>query len=152
MALNKTIVLGSTKANKWLVGFSAVIFLLNAGFHIYFGLQDDPFRFVLGILFLAATIYYFFYASIGFSSNSKYSPKVRVDESTVVFRNSVWKPSKRIKWSDISTIAFHSYQIDFETKRGSISFSYDSSADVSKSIKHTIREFAEMKGIEVIGG
>ncbi len=152
MALNKTIVLGSTKANKWLFGFSAVIFLLNAGFHVFYGLQDDPFRFVLGILFLAATIYYFFYASVGFSPNSKYSPKVRVDESTVVFRNSVWKPSKRMKWSDISTITFHSYQIDFDTKKGPVTFSYNASADVSKSIKQMIRESAEMKGIEVIGG
>lgn len=154
--MNKTILIGhnnkfSAYANKWLFILMGILFLVNGGLNISYYPQEIL-RPLFGILTLMSGIFYFFYGLIGFSVNSKYSLKVKVDKSTIELKNSLWKASTKLNWSDISSIQFQPFEVIFGLKDTSNSFSYASNADVSIEIKQTLREFAESRGIEVIGG
>lgn len=154
--MSKTILIGmnnkfSAKANKWLFSLTGLLFLVNGGFNIYSN-NLQPFRIILGILMLIGGIYYVFYGLFGFSHNSKLATKVKVNDYMIELKNSLWKPSTTIKWADLSSIKFQSYEIIFQLEGSSNSFSYNANSDVSKTIKQTIREFAERKNIEVVSG
>ena len=154
--MGKTILVGmnnkfSASANKWLFSLTGLLFLISGGFNIYTN-NLEPFGFILGILMLIGGCYYVFYGLFGFSENSKFASKVKVDESMIELKNSLWKPSVTLKWADLSSIKFQPYEIIFQLQDSSNSFSYNSNSDISRTIKQTIREFAEQKEIEVIGG
>jgi hypothetical protein len=154
--MGKTILIGmnnkfSAKANKWLFLLTALIFFINGGFNIYSN-NPEPFRLVLGILMLIGGCYYVFYGLFGFAENSRFASKGKVDDSTIELKNSFWKPSTKLKWAQLSSIEYKPYEIIFKSGKSSSSFSYNSNADVSLAIKQTIRDFAERKNIEVIGG
>ena len=154
--MGKTILVGmnnkfSASANKWLFSLTGLLFLISGGFNIYTN-NLEPFGFILGILMLIGGCYYVFYGLFGFSENSKFASKVKVDESMIELKNSLWKPSVTLNWADLSSIKFQPYEIIFQLQDSSNSFSYNSNSDISRTIKQTIREFAEQKEIEVIGG
>ncbi|MEQ8238388.1 MAG: hypothetical protein RIA69_04205 [Cyclobacteriaceae bacterium] len=155
--MKKVIIIGmnnkfSTKVNRWFSILTGLLFIVNGTMNIYRGGDLKLLGIILGILMLAGACYYLFYGILGFAENSKFSPKVKVDESEIELKNSLWKPSQKLHWADLSTIHFQSYQILFELKDQTMSFSYHANPDVSKEIKQTIREFAEQKGIQVVGG
>jgi hypothetical protein len=154
--MSKTILIGmnnkfSASANKWLFSLTGLLFLVNGGFNIYSN-NLEPFGLILGILMLIGGCYYVFYGLFGFSENSKFASKLKVDDLTIELKNSLWKPSTKLKWSQLSSIKFQSYEIIFQLGNSSSSFSYNSNSDVSIAIKQTIRDFAERKNVEVIGG
>jgi len=154
--MSETIVIGmpnefSANTNKWLFSITGLFFLINGTMFIYENILK-PFGMVLGVLELVGGLYYIFYGLFGFLENSKFAPKLKIDESIIELKNSVWKPSKRLNWSDVSSIKFQSFEVIFQLKNSTSTFSYNSNADVSITIKQTIRKFAERKKIEIIGG
>lgn len=154
--MSKTIIIGmnnkfSAAANKWLFSLTGLLFFVNGGFNIYAN-HIEPIGLVLGVLMLFGGCYYMFYGLFGFSKNSKFACKVKVDDSTIELKNSFRKPSTKLKWTQLSSIKFQPYEIIFQLGNSSCSFAYNSNSDVSIAIKQTIRDFAEQKNIEVIGG
>jgi hypothetical protein len=154
--MKKTILIGmnnkfSANANKWLFSLTGLLFLGNGALSIYSNIFE-PIGLVIGIFTLFGGLFYSFYGLFGFSENSKFASRVSVDNSTIEIKNSIWKPSFKLNWSDLSSIEFQSYQVTFNSNGAINSFSYRSNADVSKTIKQTIREFAERKNIAVTGG
>jgi hypothetical protein len=105
-----------------------------------------------GVSQIIVGILMFFYALVGFSSSSKFAAKVKVDELTIELKNSFWKASTILNWSDISSIQLQSFNVIFNLKDSSTSFSYTSNAETSVDIKRTLGECAEQKNIEVTGG
>lgn len=154
--MSKVILIGvnnkySASANKYLLSLAGLLFLTNGMFIIYAN-NLEPFGIILGVLTLIGGLWYIFYGIFGFSENSKFAPKVKVDKSMIELKNSLWKPSTTLKWTDLSWIKFQPYAIIFELQGSSHSFSYNSNSDVSRTIKQTIRKFAEERSIEVTGG
>jgi len=154
--MEKTILIGvnnkfSAKANKWIFSLTGLVFLANGAFNIY-SYHHKFFVLILSVLMLIGGAYYVFYGIFGFLGNSTFALKVRVDESTIELKNNLWKPSTTLMWEDLSSIVFRPYEVIFQIQGSSHSFSYNSNIDVSIAIKQTIREFAERKNIEVIGG
>ena len=153
--MSKTILIGvnnrfSDNANKWVFILLGLLFLTNGIINIYNNFE--PFGRIFGVLVIIAGLWYIFYGIFGFTENSKLAPKVKVDESMIELKNSLWKSSTKLDWSELSSIKFGSYEVIFQLKDSSNSFSYNSNADVSITIKQTIRDFAERKNIEVIEG
>ena len=141
----------SAKANKWLFSLTGLLFLVNGSFNLY-NSNLEPIGLILGVLMIIGGLFYLSYGLFGFSEHSKFAPKVKVDESAIELKNSLWKPSVKLNWSDLSSIKFEPYEVIFDIKDVSNSFSFNTNADVSVEIKQTIREIAERRNIEVVGG
>jgi hypothetical protein len=154
--MNKVFIIGmnnkfSANANRWGFILVGLVFLANGYFNIHRS-NLSLLGIILGTLMFGGGIYYLFYGVFGFAESSRFSLKVKVDESAIELKNSFWKPSKKLHWVDLSVIQFQHYQIIFELKDQSISFSYNANPEISIAIKQTIREVAEQKNIQVIGG
>ena len=154
--MNNTILIGmnnrfSANANKWLFSITGLLFLMNGAWHIYTD-NFDPVGVILGVLLIIGGLFYTLYGIFGFTEDSKFAPKVKIDESIIELKKSLWKSSTKLHWSDLSSIKFQPYEIIFHLKDSTKTFSYKSNADVSLSIKNTISVFAERKNIEVIAG
>ncbi len=97
-------------------------------------------------------VFYFFYGILRYSTKSKFSPKVKIDDQTIELKDGMWKPARILKWSDVSSITFQSYELNFRLQDSVYKFTYDTNPENSREIKQTIRKLAERKNIEVTGG
>jgi len=152
----KTILIGvnnnfGNKTNKWLFCSLGLIFLLNATINLSRPLLF-PLSNILSILFLLMGVGCIIYGLTGFSPNSKYAPKVKIDEEGIEWGRSFWKPVKRLSWPSITGIEFQPYGIVFYHDSRSSMFSYNTTSAISIEIKQAILDMAERKNIEVAGG
>ena len=69
-----------------------------------------------------------------------------------LIKEKLMKHAKEIPWDHIKSINFGPYKIVFSMTGSDYIFSYRSTSDTSKEIKSAVREMAESKGIEVLGG
>jgi len=156
--MSKVILLGSSgtpnfdvKVQKWNYILLGGLFLLQGGNYLY-GSKDGAFdKFMMYLMFYSG-MYAIAFALINFSRSSKFAPKVIVDESKTKFKRSLLKKKNTFNWQDIQSIRFKSFRIDFKTVKTVEILSYDCTSDISIDVKEAIREMAEKKNIEVIGG
>jgi hypothetical protein len=154
--MNHTILIGdkhtfSMKTNRILWVFSGVLYI-GTGIFQFYRYQDEGISYFVWILLILGGLYLIFFGVLGLSEKSKYAPKVALTDETIQIKKSFWKPAKQLKWNDITSINFKSYQIHFQFKKETYTFNYNSTADTSIEIKIAIRSFAESKGIEVVAG
>ncbi len=97
-------------------------------------------------------VYHTIYGLLAFSKHSKYAPRVEVDQDNLLLKNKFLKEAKMITWDQIKQIEFASYRLVFSMPDSEYAFLYDTQAETSREIKSTIREMAESKGIDVLGG
>ena len=149
--MNKTIVIGtrgslSNKASFWLFMIIGTGFFLTGANDIYLsGLSVESMgNMVFGGFFCAYAIVTYFATS--------YTPRIQIDSSTLELRNKVFGKTWQLDWSEIRSIEFRSFEIQFNLKDDVRVFSYGSNPETSMDIKKSIREMAENKDIEVIGG
>ena len=141
----------SAKANRWLFSLTGLLFLANGIFNISYN-KLEPLGMTLGVLILIGGWFYLFYGIFAFSQGSKFAPKIAFDESTIELKNSIWKSTTTLKWSEVSSITFESFDIIFQLQDHSASFSYKANPETSISIKQSIRDVAAQKNIFVTGG
>lgn len=154
--MKKTILLGannkfSTKVNKWGFTITGIIFLVNGLYHIISDIIS-PIGMILGIVMIPGGIAYSFYGLMAFSESSKYAPRVSIDNETILLKSNFQRPPVLISWDRIKQISLTSYLIKFFTEEEEYHFPYEANSDTSISIKSAIREIAESKQIEVLGG
>lgn len=154
--MSKTILIGinnrfSVNANKWLYYSLGLLFLFNGVFHI-FSNSFKPIGIILGILMIIGGMWYIIYGFTAFSVSSKYAPRVRIDDTEIELKNNFFKPATQINWTDVKKIEFDLYKLSFQLSDNNLVFSYNTYPDISIDIKRMIREMAEEKNIEVIGG
>ncbi len=107
---------------------------------------------IFGATMMIAGVSAIFYGYAAFSESSKYAPRVKVDENVIELKNSFTKRVNRIKWIEVKKIEFDSYQLIFQLGEGELTFNYVSNPDVSIEIKNLLREVAQERNIEVVGG
>lgn len=78
--------------------------------------------------------------------------KVVVNNGGILLKSKAFSSGQEIKWEEIQSITFHSYQLDFKLETAPVFFNFKSSSKVSRAIKEAIRDMADLKGITVIGG
>ncbi len=154
--MKKTVLLGasnkfSTKANR--IGFflNGILFVIMGIFHIGNDLIS-PIGLIFGIIMIPGGIGYAVYGLLAFSEFSKYAPRVSIDDQNILLKNNFKKPPVHISWDQIRQIYLSSYLIKFLIPEKEYIFNYEANADTSISIKSAIREMAESKNIEVLGG
>jgi hypothetical protein len=156
--MSKTILLGSggtakfdVKVQKWNYFFLGALFITQ-GVTYFYRIDDGVWTNVMMNLTFLSGVYLIGFALINFSRTSKYSPKLKIDDTCVELKTSLFKKSKKLNWLDIQSVRFKSFRIDFKTLSTVEVFAYDCTSDISVDIKEAIRDVAEKKNIEVIGG
>lgn len=154
--MSKTFLIGmsnnfSVSANRWLFGLSGSVFLANGCYHLFRN-EIDALGLTLGISMIIIGLGYLFSVFFLFSERSTLAPRVKIDQSGIELREGVLKPLVKISWTELVGIEFKPYELTFESTDSSTTFSYNTSADLSRSIKEAVREYAESKGLVVKGG
>ena len=146
--MKKTFLLGT---KPWALLFLAILFLLNA-IQAYFNPDQNRLEYWLMIANALTAIYALLYILIVLTDLIGTAPKVVVYNEGVFLKSRAFGSGKDIKWDEIKSITFHSYQIDLKLETEPVFFNYKASAKVSKEIKQAIRDMADMKNIPVSGG
>jgi hypothetical protein len=127
------------------------MFLLN-GILDYF--RDDPstidyWLMVFNLSFGTYALIYGLFVSFDIMG---VAPKVVVSSEGLFLKSKAAKSGKHLDWENIQSITFHSFQLDFKLDTEPVFFHYNCSAETSKKIKDAIRDMADLKNIEVLGG
>lgn len=89
--------------------------------------------------------------TIGLSKNSKFSPKVKLTESELVLKKTIFSGQIIIPWDKIKKMELKSFKIFIHTSTRSIPFILDTTKENSIAIKLALREVGETKNIMVTG-
>lgn len=141
----------SARANRLIWIFIGIMFIIN-GTLLTIGNHEEPFKFSFGVIEFLFGLYALFYSIAVFSTNSKLAPRVKVDSDLIEVKKKMFGQVDRIEWDLIDKISFDSYSITFTKEGVNKVINYDTTSEVSIEIKEAIRETADAKGIEVIGG
>lgn len=139
----------SAKTNRIMTIIGGLLFV-SLGILQFYRYQNE--YFFLFIVHSFSGLYFILYGYLGQSKKSKYAPKVLLTNEFILIKESFWKARKQIKWDDISSINYKSYEIDFHLNKEIYTFNYNTTAETSIEIKRAIRSIAEDKSIEVSGG
>ncbi len=149
--MNKTILIGtrsilSNRASFWVLLTIGTAYLIIGGINLFHpgSIFESVGNMVFGVIFCAYAIFTF--------STTPLTSRVRIGDSTLEFRKSFFGKTWQLDWSEIMSMEFRSFEIQFNLKDNVKVFSYNSKPETSIDIKKSIREMAEKKDIEVIGG
>lgn len=136
----------STKTSAWLFGILGVIWLGLGAFEIY---NEEASIGTSGYLMIG--IAFILYSILVFTLNP-FAPKMTITDFDVKIKLKILSGSIRILWTDIQSIEFAQYKIDFQLRDRVEEVSYSSNSETSIEIKSAIREVADQKNIQVVGG
>lgn len=154
--MNRTIVIGdnstfSKKTNKIAWVINGVI-LTSLGISELYRTPNENLSFIFAVILMLGGLYGILYAFLGLSKHSKFSPKIVLTDKHLTIKKSFWQSGLKIEWSELTSITFKPYQIDFQLSKELYIFEYETNAETSLEIKKSIRDYAVSKEIEVIGG
>ena len=146
--MKKTFLLG-TKPSLFV--FLSILFLSNASI-AFFDTEQSRIEYWLMIANAIAGFYALFFTLLVLTDLVGTAPKVVVHNEGLLLKGKAFSTGHDIKWDEIKSISFHSYQIDLKLETKPLFFSYKSTAATSKRIKDAIRDMAELKQVPVTGG
>ena len=158
--MNNTILIGtnnnfSIKTNRWLFPITGLIFLTSGGTRLIYNFNasnDAVIGLIIGILMSVIGVYYCIYGLTAFSTNSRLALRIKITDEFIEIKDRFLKPPIQLIWTDLKSIEFGQYKINFKMEGSNKALSYKSNVDVSIKIKQAIREMADKKKIEVVGG
>jgi hypothetical protein len=151
--LMNTIIALTPKSTKWIFLFNG---LLNSAIgHRWLheeGFQAD-WTSIIGLVLIVAGPLMLIYGALLFNFVSSLTPRVRVSESEILFKEDIHKPSRTIEWKDVTEVAFSSFELRFQLSGDRIeAITLPTNAETSIQIKKAIRQFADGRQIRVVGG
>ncbi len=107
----------------------------------------------LGILLLASGLLMATLGFILFNPTNVFAPKFVIDDDEIQIREDVHLKTKTINWHDIKEITYKSFALDFLLNDNSNKLIIlRTDGERSVEIKKSIREIADKKSINIIGG
>ncbi len=107
----------------------------------------------LGILLLASGSLMATLGIILFNPTNIFAPKFIIDDNEIQIREDVHVKTKRIIWSDIKEITYKSFALDFLLNDNTSKLILlRTNGETSIEIKKSLREIADKKSINIIGG
>ncbi len=107
----------------------------------------------LGILLVASGLLMVTLGLILFNPTNMFAPKFVIDDNEIQIREDVHVKTKTIKWNDMKEITYKSFALDFLLNDNSNKLVIlRTNGDTSVEIKKSIREIADKKSINIIGG
>ncbi len=90
---------------------------------------------------------------IVFNPTNVLAPKFVIDENGIQIRGTLTVKTKTINWNDIKEITYKSFELDFLLNDNSSKLIIlRTNGETSVEIKKSIREIADKKSINIIGG
>ena len=154
--MKKTILLTqnglSEKVSKWLFVIVGISNSVNGiGYLIDTPLTNWGLR--LGVFLLASGILIAILGLIVFNPTNVLAPKFVIDENGIQIRGTLHVKTKTINWNDIKEITYKSVELDFLLNDNSSKLIIlRTNGETSVEIKKSIREIADKKSINIIGG
>lgn len=154
--MKKTILLTqnglSEKVSKWLFVIVGISNSINGiGYLIDTPLANWGLR--LGVFLLASGILIAILGLIVFNPTNVLAPKFVIDENGIQIRGTLHVKTKTINWNDIKEITYKSFELDFLLNDNSSKLIIlRTNGETSVEIKKSIREIADKKSINIIGG
>jgi hypothetical protein len=154
--MKKTILLTqnglSTTVSKWLFVILGISNSIN-GIH---NLTETPLTnwgLGLGILLLSSGLLMAVLGLILFNPRNTFAPKFVIDDNEIQIREDVHTKTKTIHWSEIKEITYKSFALDFQLNDDSNKLIIlRTNGETTVEIKKSLREIANRKSINVIGG
>lgn len=154
--MQKTILLTQNGLNRTVSKWLFVIVGLSNSINGVRNLTETPLTnwgLGLGILLLLSGLLMAILGLILFNPRNMFAPKVVIDEDRIQVREEVHVKTKTMNWGDIKEITYGPFSLDFLFKDNTSQLVILRTDGVtSVEIKKSIRDFAERKSIEVIGG
>jgi len=137
--------------HRFLVVIVSVLLIVQAFLHIASRPIQWDFVFFLDLFILLIGIYYLILGMFILSSLSNYSPRVEVEDTTVLIRNYPFQKSHVIDLTNISKIRFGSFELTFIEMNGNYETYRLNTRKKGQSlkIKEELRKKASLLNIEI---
>ncbi|MEQ8811959.1 MAG: hypothetical protein RIE59_23030 [Imperialibacter sp.] len=84
---------------------------------------------------------------------TRYVPRAELDDRLIKLKGSLWVTLTVLPWDEIASITYKTFDNNYQLRQGKeFEFEYRSNSETSIELKNLIREFAERKNIQVLGG
>lgn len=141
------------KSTRWIVLFNGVVNTFIGVLQFTHGNPWTHWASILGILLVVAGPLMMVYAFVLFNPGNPYTPKVKIDDHIITIKPDLFIREKKIEWSLIREIVYHSFELQFNLKdQRVLNVDLPTDATHSVAIKQAIRGTAERKKIPVISG
>ncbi|MEQ8415112.1 MAG: hypothetical protein RIB71_11620 [Imperialibacter sp.] len=155
--MTKTIIFGardrsSLYSNKWVLMVAGTLFCAYSAYWLvgYFD-SGQGISIFFGVAWLGSGIYYLTTSMLLFQT--RYVPRAELDDRLLKLKGSLWGTLTVLSWDEIASITYKTFEINFQLRQGKeFEFEYRSNSETSIELKNLIREFAERKNIQVLGG
>lgn len=143
----------SFRATRILFGASGAVFLVNAVIQA-FNRPEEWWSWILVIGMTVGALANLGAAFVVFSPNSRYAPRVEINQSRFLFKQDVFQPAHVIEWASIRKITLASYQVIFNLKDDTaVDLPINTGKpEISREVKAIIRKEAKDQGIVVVDG
>ncbi len=125
------------------IGALFLIAGLSKSFAVGVSIESGGFA-LIGLSYLVRVIIYY--------TATPVTPRVHISETDLLIKTKLFGRTYRFNWINIRSIKYNSYEIILELKDGVKAISYKCNPEVSLDIKQSLREMANTKDIEVVGG
>lgn len=122
-----------------IIGFSLAEMISSAK-----AIPSNPFLIIMAVNFLLIGI-------VGLSKKSRFSPKFRITNDQIIFKDKIFAGERSVKWNSLSKIELGSYKVTFYKPNKKFTFNLDTTKENSITIKTSLREAANLKGVEISG-
>jgi hypothetical protein len=137
---------------KWLFIILG-LFTLARGIADLVGTSLTNWSLVIGLLLAISGLTLLTLGIILFDPKNKLAPKVVIDDIEILIREDIFKRTKSIKWTELKQIDLKSFALDFLfNDNRTLLVILKTTGETSKEIKKVIREMADRKSVNIIGG
>jgi len=140
------------KSTKWIYLFNGIV---NSAIGIQQLLTSDSWSWLLlfGLILTVGGPLMIIYSLILFSRTSALAPRIQIDETGVLIREDIHRGQKKIEWKNVKEITYRPFELNFHlTDDNTETLSLPTTGEISIDVKKTIREFADSRQINIIGG
>lgn len=129
-----------------LIGFGLLILIFSFAEVIVSttAIPKNPFLVLLAINFILI-------GTIGLSKKSRFSPKLKISDDQIIFKEKIFSGQKIIPWNSVNQIQLGSYKATFITRNKKFTLKFDTHKENSIAIKQALREASITKGVEIVG-
>ncbi len=154
--MNKKIILKPT-TNPLLLGrifntLIGIIFIVVGSINISLK-AFDTYMIILNIILMLLGFYYFISGIFLLSPDSRYAPRIEMDEDGVLIKDDIFHRSKYFDWTGISEIKFGIYKFTIQLKSGksqTFKLNFQQEA-INEEIKSSFTETGRRNNIMITG-
>lgn len=105
---------------------------------------------ILQALMMVSGMYFVFCSIFWMRSDSKYAPKVILDESELKIRHNFFEPFRTYKWNDLQQVDIKDDRLDLTSARGHDAIPLEPKMKHGLELKESLKYFCEQKQVAFV--